>query len=58
MSLVLSSKEHQSIVLFTGADEQIMLTVELIAFGQVESNLDAPDSVEIWWDKLLEDDNG
>ena len=58
MSLVLSRKQHQSIVLFTGADEQIHLTVKQIANGQVKLSFDAPNSVEIWRDELLEDDDG
>lgn len=45
MSLVLARKEHQSIVLFTGADEQIVRTVEQIANGQVKLSFEAPDSV-------------
>ena len=39
---------------FTGADEQISITVEAPVNGQVKLVFDAPDSVGIWREELLE----
>lgn len=56
-SLTLSRREFESVVLFTKADEQIVVTVELIGGSQVKLNFEAPKSVEIWRDELLEDES-
>ena len=55
-TLVLSRKEQEIVVLFTGAGEQVNVTVESIKGGNVKLKFDAPKSVDIWRDELLEDE--
>ena len=54
MSLVLSRKEQESIVIFTDSGEQIVLTVESMASGQAKISFDAPGSVGVWREELLQ----
>ena len=56
-SLTLSRKESESIVLFTKSDEQIVITIDSIKAGQVKLNFEAPESIDIWRDELLETGN-
>ena len=54
MSLTLSRKENQSIVIFTADNEQMHITVTSIDKNQVKINFDAPDGIDICRDELRE----
>ncbi len=55
MSLVLSRKKQQRVVLFTGAGERIVLTVEAFNSQDVKLSFNAPDSVTILREELVKD---
>ena len=57
-SLTLSRKRYQSIVLFTEAGEQVVITVGAISKNAVKLNFEAPANVEIWRDEMLEKVDG
>jgi carbon storage regulator CsrA len=56
MSLVLTRRTRESIVIFTSTDEQIAFTIESINGDQVKISFDAPDTVGIWREELLEEE--
>lgn len=53
-SLTLSRRQFESVVLYTASGEQVVITVDSISGGQVKLNFEAPKSIEIWRDELLE----
>ena len=53
-SLTLSRRQFESVVLFTPLGEQVVITVDSISGGQVKLNFEAPKSIEIWRDEMLE----
>lgn len=54
MALILSRKEQESVVIFTGTDEQIEITITKIDSNQVMLSFDGPENVDIWRSELLE----
>ena len=54
MHLILTRKEGESVVLFTGAEEQVVITVEKYDNGQIKLGFSAPDSVNIMREELLD----
>ena len=57
MSLVISRTEQESIVVFTANSEQIRITVNSAKSGRTKLVFDAPDTVDIWREELLEDED-
>lgn len=57
MSLVLTRKEQQSIIIFTGDGEKIIITIESIKGSQIKMRFDMPDDMEVWRDELLDQED-
>lgn len=58
MSLVLTRKPTESVVLYTADGESITVTVESVDGQQVKISFDAPDEVDILRSELLESRRG
>lgn len=54
MTLLLTRKENESIVIVTPSGDQIVMTVETIERGRVNLRYSAPANCGIWRDELLE----
>lgn len=54
MSLVLSRKEGDSVILLTSSDEVITLTPDILESGRATLTFDAPKSVKILRAELLD----
>ena len=48
--------EQESIVIFTDSNEQIRITVNGAKNGRTKLVFDAPDTIDIWREELLEDE--
>ncbi len=54
MSFVLTRKEQESIIIFTGGSERVVITIEAIIGNQIKMSFDMPDDMEVWRDELLD----
>ena len=52
----ISRTEQESIVIFTDSNEQIRITVNGAKNGRTKLVFDAPDTIDIWREELLEDE--
>ena len=53
MTLLLTRREHESIVIIDPLGNQIVMTAEAIHRGQVRLRYFAPSDYQIWQDELL-----